>query len=78
VLICAPREMAPAGAIAALTGFALGRVRARHAGEESVTEPLGDRAARAALPLPDSSRLTSRVHTEAHRSSRPELSAPGP
>jgi hypothetical protein len=38
--------MALAGAIAALTGFALGRVRARHAGEESVTEPLGDRAAR--------------------------------
>jgi hypothetical protein len=35
--------MALAGAIAALTGFALGRVRA---GEESVAEPLGDRAAR--------------------------------
>jgi hypothetical protein len=41
-----PRELALAGAIAALTGFALGRMRARHAGEESVTEPLGDRAAR--------------------------------
>jgi hypothetical protein len=38
--------MALAGAIAALTGFVLGRVGARHAGEESVTKPLGDRAAR--------------------------------
>jgi EmrB/QacA subfamily drug resistance transporter len=47
--------MALAGAIAALTGFALGRVRARHAGEESVTEPQGGAAATRQLAVDDSS-----------------------
>jgi hypothetical protein len=47
--------MALAGAIAALTGFALGRIRARHAGEESVTEPQGGAAVTRQLAVDESS-----------------------
>jgi hypothetical protein len=46
--------MALAGAIAALTAFALGRVPARH-GEESVTEPQGGAAVTRQLAIDESS-----------------------
>src|SRR5262245_51627444 len=47
--------IALAGAIAALTGFALGRVRARHAGEESMTVQQASAAVTRSLTVDESS-----------------------